>query len=115
MPDFSNETAICMINNEMLSSKKSTFLMLLNMSAVFDTLNHTILLSRLREIGISGSAIEWFTSYIKYRFCNIKVGSSTSKLRLNINGVPQGSVIGPILFNIYISPIFKLFKNHPTI
>ena len=99
----------------MLLSRKIILLMLLDMSAEFDTLNHTILLSRLREIGISGAALEWFTSYIKYRFCNVKVGSSTSTLRLITNGVPQCSVLGPILFNIYIAPIFKLFKNHPKI
>ena len=77
MPGLSTETAICIINNDILSSRKSTLLMLLNMSSAFDTLNHTILLSRLREIGISGAALEWFTSYINYRFCNVKVGSST--------------------------------------
>ena len=48
MPGLSTETAICMINNDMLSSRKSTLPMLLDMSAAFDTLNHTILLSRLR-------------------------------------------------------------------
>ena len=48
MPGLSTETAICMINNDMLSSRKSTLLMLLDMSAAFDTLNHMILLSRLR-------------------------------------------------------------------
>ena len=103
MPGLSTETAICMINNDILLSKKSTLLMLLDMSAAFDTLNHTILLSRLREIDISKAALEWFTSYIKYRSCNVKVGSSTSTLRLIANGVPHGSVLGPILFNIYCS------------
>ena len=48
MPGLSTETTICMINNDILSSKKNTLLMLLDMSAAFDTLNHTILLSRLR-------------------------------------------------------------------
>ena len=57
MPGLSTETASCMINNDMLSSRKSTLLMLLDMSAEFDTLNHMILLSILREIGISGAAL----------------------------------------------------------
>ena len=77
MPGCCTETAICMINNDILSTRKSTLLILLDISVAFDTLNHTILLSRLREIGISGAALRWFTSYIKYRFCNVKVGSST--------------------------------------
>ena len=87
MPGLSTEMAICMINNDILSSRKRKLFIL---SVAFDTLNdyHTILLSILREIGISGAALEWFTSYMKYRFCNVKVGSSTSTLRLIINGVP---------------------------
>ena len=108
MPGLSTETAICMINNDILSSRKSTLLMLLDMSAAFDTLNHTILLSILREIGISGAAIEWFTSYIKYRFCNVKVGSSTSTLRLITNGVPQG----PFLDQFYLNYILLPFLNY---
>ena len=80
--------------------------MLLDMLAAFDTINHTFLISRFREIGISGSAIEWFKSYIKYRFCNVKTRIVYP--------------IAPFLDQFYLiyilpTPIFKLFKNQPKI
>ena len=103
------------IHNDLLlsiDSRRSVLLVLLDLSAAFDTLGHTILLHRLREFGLDGTVIEWFTSYLIGRSNSVKARQTTSSRRTLKYGVRQGSVLGPILFNIYISPIADIFRRH---
>ena len=73
------------------------------------------MISRLTSIGITGTPLKWFTSYLTNRHHYIKIDNHSSTPRLLTHGVPQGSVIGPILLNIYILPLFKIFRSYPSI
>ena len=82
------------------------------MTAAFDTIDFTILLSRLSNIGITGTAFNWFKSFITTRTYSVKINSSFSQpYPLNF-GVPQGSVLSPILFSIYLRPLSKLLQSY---
>lgn len=77
----------------------------LDFTKAFDTVNHDILLSKLYNYGIRGVAFSWFKSYLENRTQAVKYGGSVSEL-LNINlGIPQGSLIGPLLFLLYINDL----------
>ena len=86
---------------------------MLDLSAAFDTLDYPILLQRLETtLGISGTALRWFASYLEGREQSVMVDnvlSSPSALQL---GVPQGSVLGPILFTLYSQPLSDLICRH---
>jgi len=86
---------------------------MLDLSAAFDTIDHDILLDRLQQlVGVEGSALKWFGSYVRDRFQKVVINSSESELvRLKV-GVPQGSVLGPLLFLIYILPLQHLIERH---
>ena len=89
-----------------LDNHQSVILLLLDLSAAFDTVDHTILLNRLAtRFGITGSALSWFTSYICNRYQFISIRGERSSHRPLACGVPQGSVLGPILYLLYTSPL----------
>ena len=86
---------------------------MVDLSAAFDTLDHDILLHRLKsKLGINDVAYKWFKSYLSGRSQQVIVnGSVSSKCNLDV-GVPQGSVLGPILFNIYTLPLYDLARDN---
>lgn len=103
----STETALVKVVNDLLLSCDTgslSLLLLLDLSSAFDTISHNLLISRLSDVGISVTALSWFSSYLHDRQFYISVQNSRSSTAPVKQGVPQGSVPGPLLFIIYILP-----------
>jgi exonuclease III len=112
----STESALLKVQDDVLQAldkKKGVVLVLLDLSAAFDTVDHNVLLGRLhKRLGLKGRALKWFQSYLKGRFQNISINGTKSGLWELLFGVPQGSVLGPILFTIYTLPLGDIFRKH---
>ena len=112
----STETALLKVRNDILQNmnqQRITLLVLLDFGVAFDTVNHSTLLGRLQsKLGLRGTALAWLKSYLSGRSQHIVInGKLSRKFPLNC-GVPQGSYLGPLLFNIYLSSLFEIIDRH---
>ena len=115
-PGHSTETALVKVQNDILTSIDQhgiVILILLDLSAAFDTIDHDVLFSRMEStLGITGPALEWFRSYLGDCTLRVQIDDSFSASQEILWSVPQGSVLGPLLFLIYLLPLGILIRKH---
>lgn len=114
-PAHSCETVLLSLTNDILLNLDKglcSVLMLLDNSAAFDTVDHNeLILDLSNDIGIRGTALNWFKSFLSGRTQATRVKGCNSEFVDTPYGVPQGSVLGPILFNIYVRKFIKLLND----
>lgn len=111
------EALLHFLSNVYLATNNSQIpiALFLDIAKAFDTVNHNILLTKLLNIGIRGPIFEWFKSYLLNRRQVVKINDSFSVEAVLTCGVPQGSVLGPLLFLIYFNSIFDInLLGHAT-
>lgn len=112
----STESALLKVHNDIaraVDTKSPVVLVLLDLSAAFDTVDHSVLLSRLCDyVGIRGTALKWFESYLSGRTFSVMVGDLSSSSAPLSCGVPQGSILGPILFSLYMLPLGSIIARN---
>ena len=108
------ETAVCKIYNDLVLRKAAgecAILILIDQSAAFDTVDHEVLLRDLHLAGVGGRVLGWFRSYLSNRSFRVVIDECVSEEGVMPTGVPQGSVMGPILFSIYTTELGHILES----
>ena len=112
----STETALLKVQNDILQalgSRKAVFLVMLDLSSAFDTIDHALLLGRMSSaLHINGSPLNWISSYLTDRSNRVYINGKLSDATTMRYGMPQGSVVGPWLFTKYILPVGDIIRRH---
>ena len=112
----STETALLRVHNDILQAldnRKCVYLVLLDLSAAFDTIEHSVLLQRFDEsLGITETALAWCRSYFMDRYQAVNILGFSSVPRPLTSGMPQGSVMGPFGFPSYTGPVGRICERH---
>ena len=114
-PSHSTATALLAVKESLQSAQAaslSSVLILLDLSAAFSTVNHSILLSSLAATGICGTALDWVKSYLSGCSSQVTWAGNVSTPHPLVTGVPQGSIFGPLLFSMYTRSLGPVISAH---
>ena len=115
-PCHSTETVLLRLCNDISVARGKRLLtcaVMLDLSAAFDTVNHLYLLNRLsKSYNFSGVVLKWFSSYLENREQIVCVNTYQSRPYPLLYGVPQGSVLGPRLYSLYVTPVSNIIESY---
>ena len=115
-PKHSVESALIRVKNDImfdLNSDRVVLMVLLDLSAAFDTIDHDIFVSRLSSrIGVRSVALSWFKSYLSGWSSQVDILGKLSSPKISDFGLPQGSVVGPVAYSIYTLPVGDIARHH---
>ena len=94
-----------------LNNESKVRVIIMDLSKAFDSLNHELLLTKLKAYGLDGSCVTFMKTYLTNRLQRCKINNSFSKWGKIFNGVTQGSILGPLPFNIFLNEIFLSLRK----